>query len=130
MNKLLFLCLVVWGANVFAQSTPGGRFQSYNYQYLNGPLNAANPTTLPANAVNSLAPPQHFTMGVTTTATGWTVALDGSLDAINWKRILLTNTAVGNVSNITPEPMLYFRMAETGLSGASTVTATAIGVPY
>lgn len=131
--KHLFITLVaiiLWVSQANAQN-PGNRYQSHDFQYLTGVLTSSQPTTSPvANAWNSVAPPQHYSMNVTTTASGFNVYLEGSLDNSNWSQISVTNSAIGVISNVNPMPMLYFRMRQSGLSSGAAVTATAVGVPY
>lgn len=111
-----------------AQLSPG--FQSHGFQYLSGVLTTSQLTTeRTANGFNGIMPPKYFSMGVTTTATGWVVALEGSLDNANWSTIAVTNSVFGVVSSILPKPMLYFRMRASTLSANTSVTATAIGTP-
>jgi hypothetical protein len=111
-----------------AQTTPP--FQSHNFQYLSDVLTPAQVTSqYVANAFNSTFPPKYFSLGVTTTATGFVVALQGSLDNVNWSTLAVTNTVFGVVSSILPKPMLYFRLQATTIGANTAVTATAIGVP-
>jgi hypothetical protein len=76
-----------------------------------------------------VSPPQFYTLGVTTTATGFVVRLQGSLDNVNWADVAITDTGVGNISNTSPRPMLYLRLRATTIAANTAVTATAIAVP-
>lgn len=113
-----------------AQSVPAtvAGVANRNFQYLTGVLTATYPTTLPsAPAWNAEAPPKWYTISVTTTAAGFSVALEGSLDNVNWTNIA-TATGFSQVSNTVPLPSIYFRMRQTSLGSNTAVTATAIGV--
>lgn len=127
MKKYLALFLML-GTAAQAQTLPLG-FQSHNFQYLTAVLNSSQrESSVTANAFNAQSPPKWFSMSVTTAATGWLVALDGSLDNRNWSTIAITSSALGVISNKDPVPSLFFRFrAMTALTNIS-VTPTAIGV--
>lgn len=133
MNKWLSIFITSFGALsigsiTYAQSTPGNQYQSHNFQYMTGVLTSANRSTQSANAWNALNPPKWYTMNVTTTASGFSVTLEGSLDNANWSPIAVTNSALGNISNTVPLPYLYFRMRAGAIAAGTSITPTAIGV--
>ncbi len=111
-----------------AQVSPG--FQSNSFQYLAGVLTPSQAaTTRAVTAWNSEFPPKFYSMSVTTTASGFVVALQGSLDGSNWSQIAVTSSAAGVVSNVAPIPALYLRMIAQTIAANTAITATAIGVP-
>ncbi len=113
--------------NSHAQISPGS--QSHSFQYLTGVLTTSQMAISPtAGTWNAVAPPKYFSMAVTTTASGFQVRLEGSLDNSNWSTIAVTNSAIGMIPNVVPIPSLYFRIRAATIAANTSVTATAIGV--
>lgn len=125
--RFFIASIMLFSLQAQAQVSPG--VNNHSFQYLTGVLTASSPTTVPsAPAWNAMAPPKQYSMSAATTATGWQVELEGSLDNSNWSRIAITTSATGMVSNVNPIPALYFRMRASTISANTSVTATAIGV--
>lgn len=123
--------LSVLGSNekdVFAQSNPGAQWQTNSFSYLTDVLTSSDLTSSTASTWNSAWPPKHFVLSVTTQATGFLVALEGSLDNANWYQIAQTDTARGSVVNGIPISALYLRLNARIIGAGTSVTATAMGV--
>jgi len=122
---VLFLAFAIKNSDA-QQLSPG--FNSRSFQYLNGVLSPAQPTTTAvANAFNAEGLPKWYSVSITGTATPVQVVLERSLDNSNWSTVVITNSYVGVASNTLPAPALYFRMRATGIPVNSQVTATAVG---
>lgn len=114
--------------DVFAQQTPGAQWQSNSFSYLTDTLTPSDLTSSTVSTWNSAWPPKHFVLSVTTQATGFLVALEGSLDNSNWYQIAQTDTARGVALNGTPMSAIYLRLKARVIGADSAITATAIGV--
>lgn len=130
MTKTIWASLAFisgFAAVAHAQTVPP--YQRNNYQYLTGTLTPSQLTSIyTVNAINAENPPKYFTLAVTTTATGFLIRLEGSLDNSNWYDLAVTNNAIGAQTNTVPRPSLYFRMRADSIAANTTVTGTAIGV--
>lgn len=113
--------------DLYAQNA-GAQWQSNSFSYLTDVLTTSEPTSSVSSTWNSAWPPKHFVLSVTTQATGFLVALEGSLDNSNWYQIAQTDTARGVALNGTPMSAIYLRLKARVIGANSAVTATAIGV--
>ena len=102
-------------------------FNSQSFQYLTGVLQAGSMVTPSSPGWNAQNPAKWYSMSVTSTASGFNVVLEDSLDNVNWT-VVSSDTGFSQVSNTNPSPSLYFRLRAISLGSNAAVTATAIGV--
>lgn len=131
--KALFLFLSI---NSLCLADPGlipppvdAQFQSANFTYIHCMFNRLDQVDHVVSTMNAIWPPKWWTIQVTTTTTSpFRVALEGSLDEINWYQIAETNSAIGAITNPVATTARYVRMRTLRIPGSAIIHATAIGV--
>lgn len=134
MKKLLIALLFLSGVNAFSNPDlipppVDAQFNSSNFTYIHCSFNRLDQYDHIVSTVNSIWPPKWWTIQVTTTTTGaFRVALEGSLDELNWYTIAETSSAIGAATNITATTAKYVRMRTLRIPGSATIHAVALGV--